>query len=47
MELCRKYGVKCADKWFEEVPEEVRVNEAVNVEIWWDRSVQTTTKNGT
>ena len=43
-ELCRKYGVKCADKWFEEVPEEVRVNEAGNVEIWWDRSVQTTTK---
>ena len=32
-ELCRKYDVKCADKSFEEVPEEVRVNEAENIEI--------------
>ena len=26
-ELCRRYGIKCAGKWFEEVPEEVRVSE--------------------
>ena len=37
-ELCRRYEVKCAGKWFEEVPEEVRVNEAGDVEIWWDRA---------
>ena len=41
-ELCKKYGVKCADKWFEEVPDEVRVNEEGSVEIWWDKIVQTT-----
>ena len=41
-ELCRKYGVKFGKKWYEEVPEEVRVSEDDNVEIWWDRSVQTT-----
>ena len=26
-ELCRKYGLKCAGKWFEEVPDEVRSRE--------------------
>ena len=41
-ELCRKYGVKCAEKWYEEVPEGVRVSEDGTVEIWWDRSVETT-----
>ena len=41
-ELCRKFGVKCAGKWFEEVPNEVRVSEDGNVEIWWDRNVMTT-----
>ena len=41
-ELCRRYEVKCAGKWFEEVPEEVRVNEAGDVEIWWDRGIHTT-----
>ena len=41
-ELCRRYEVKCAEKWFEEVPEEVRVNGAGDVEIWWDRGITTT-----
>ena len=41
-ELCRKYGVKCAERWFEEVPDEVRRSEEGNVEIWWDRAVETT-----
>lgn len=41
-ELCRKYGVKCAGKWFEEVPDKVRKSEDGKVEIWWDRSVETT-----
>ena len=43
-ELCRRYGIKCAGKWFEEVPEEVRVSEDGGYEIWWDRSVDTTQK---
>ena len=43
-ELCRKYGIKCAGKWFEEVPEEVRVSEDGCFEIWWDKSVVTTQK---
>ena len=40
-ELCRKYGVKCAGKWFEEVPDKVRKSDDGKVEIWWDRSVET------
>ncbi|KXJ09461.1 Retrovirus-related Pol polyprotein from type-1 retrotransposable element R2 [Exaiptasia diaphana] len=43
-ELCRKYGVKCADVWYKEVPDEVRVSEDGQVEIWWDRGVETTQK---
>ena len=43
-ELCRKYGVNCSGKWFEEVPDEVRVSQDGNYEIWWDRSVNTTQK---
>ena len=43
-ELCRKYGLKCAGKWFEEVPDEVRSREDGKVEIWWDKSVETTNK---
>ena len=41
-ELCRKYGVRCADVWYKEVPDEVRVSDDGKVEIWWDRSVETT-----
>ena len=40
-ELCRRYGIKCAWKWFEE---EFRVSEDGSYEIWWDRSVDTTQK---
>jgi hypothetical protein len=32
-ELCRKYGLKCADVWYKEVPDEVRVSEDGMVEI--------------
>ena len=35
-----KYAVKCA-VWYEKVPDEVRVSEDGNVEIWWDRSIKT------
>ena len=41
-ELCRKYGVKCTGKWFEEVPDKVRKSDDGKVEIWWDKSVETT-----
>lgn len=45
LELCWKYGVKSADVWNKKVPdEEVGVSEDGNMEIWWDRSVETTQK---
>ena len=34
-ELCRKYGIKSADVWYKEVPDEVRMSEDGKVEIWW------------
>ena len=40
-ELCRKYGLKCADVWYKEVPEEVRGSKDGKVEIWWDKKVET------
>ena len=40
-ELCRKYGIQCAGKWYEHVPASVCRNEADEVEIWWDRTVET------
>ena len=43
-ELCRKYGIKSADVWYKEVPDKVRMSEDGKVEIWWDRSVETTRK---
>ena len=43
-ELCRKYGIKSADVWYKEVPDEVRMSEDGEIEIWWDRSVETTWK---
>ena len=30
--------------WYKELPDEVRVSEDGKVEIWWDRSVETTRK---
>ena len=43
-ELCRKYGLDCADSWYKEVPDEVRKSTDGEIEIWWDRSVETTQK---
>ena len=40
-ELCRKYGIKCSEKWYEECPDEVRKSVCGEYEIWWDRPVQT------
>ena len=41
-ELCRKYGLKCVGKWLEEVSDKIRKSEDEKVEIWWDRSTETT-----
>ena len=43
-ELCKKYGIKCGDKWYEECPDKVRISECGDYEIWWDRSVETPQK---
>ena len=43
-ELCRKNGIKCAEKWYEEVPDAVRKREDGKKEIWWDRKVETSEK---
>ena len=40
-ELCRKFGIKCSDKWYKEVPEKVRVSGCGRYEIWWDKMVVT------
>lgn len=41
-EICKKYGVKCKEKWYEETPEEVRKSDCGRYEVWWDRHVETT-----
>ena len=43
-ELCVQYGVECASKWFEEVPDTVRKSKDGQFEIWWDRPIETTVK---
>jgi len=43
-EVCRQYGVRCADKWYEEVPDTVRRSKDGQFEIWWDRPIETTVK---
>ena len=40
-ELCGNYGLKRSEKWWEEVPDAVRLREDEKVEIWWDRKVHT------
>ena len=36
-ELCRKYGIKCAERWYEHVPESVSVGQ--DVEIYWNQTI--------
>ena len=43
-EVCKQNGVKCGEKWFEEVPETVRKRGDGKIEIWWDRPIETTVK---
>ncbi len=40
-ELCRKYGIECAARWYEHVPASVCRNGTGDVEIWWDVTVET------
>ena len=40
-ELCRKYRMECVSKWYEHVPVSVCRNVTGDVEIWWDRTVET------
>ena len=37
--LCKKYGMKCSDKWYEHIPEEVTENS--EVELYWDLTIRT------
>ena len=41
-ELCKKYGLDHSEKWYEEIPNDVRVSEDGKTEIWWDKDVHTT-----
>ena len=43
-ELGRKYGIGCANIWFEEVPDTVQRSENGQFEIWWNRPIETTIK---
>ena len=43
-EMCKKNGIKCSEKWYEEVPDPVRISDDKKKEIWWDRKVQTSQK---
>jgi hypothetical protein len=40
-ELCRKYGIECADRWYEHVPNSVTTDKDDQVVIYWDRTVET------
>ena len=40
-EICGKYGIVRAKRWYEEKPDEVRTSSDKNYEVWWDRPVQT------
>ena len=43
-EVCKQYGVSCGERWYEEVPDTVRRRKDGQVEIWWDRPIETTVK---
>ena len=40
-ELCRKYGIECAGKWYDHVPSSICSTKDGDVEIYWDRRVET------
>ena len=43
-EVCKQYGVSCAERWYDEVPDTVRRSKDGEFEIWWDRPIETTVK---
>ena len=43
-ELCRQYGVRTSEKWYDEIPDTVRISEDGQYEVWWDRPIETTVK---
>ena len=40
-EVCKKHGIKCSEKWYQETPDSVRVSGCGKFEVWWDRKVVT------
>ena len=36
LQLCKKYGVKCSDRWYEHKPQTISLNESGDVTIYWD-----------
>ena len=40
-ELCRKYGIECARKWYDHVPSSICSTKDSDVDIYWDRRVET------
>ena len=40
-ELCRKYGIECASKWYDHVPSSVCKSKDGLFELYWDRKILT------
>jgi hypothetical protein len=40
-ELCKKYGVKCEERWYDHVPSIVSTNKEGDVDIYWNMTVVT------
>ena len=43
-EVCGNLGLRRSEKWYEEVPDQVRKSDDGNIEVWWDKKVITPTK---
>ena len=43
-EVCRKYEIDCAEKWYNEAPDAVRTSKDGKKEILWDRKKETMVK---
>ena len=43
-EVCGNLGLRRSEKWYEEVPDQVRKSDDDNIEVWWDKKVITPTK---
>ena len=38
-ELCKKFGIGCAEKWYNHLPSSVCGSEDGSIEIFWDRKL--------